>query len=70
MQYEVIAVTANTTIALSAMVWEKLRRDSWEVSWYFQVGWPLEYQQQSLSMTLSLSGCDSELAVDISVFCC
>lgn len=43
MHFEVIAVTANTTNAFSAMVWEKLRRDSWEVSWYFQVGWPLEY---------------------------
>ena len=45
------------------MVWEKLGRDSWEVSQYLQMGWPFEYWQQSLSMTLSLSGCDSELVV-------
>ena len=43
MHFEVIAVTANTTIALSAMVGENLRGDSWELSWYFQVGSPLEY---------------------------
>ena len=42
-QFEVIAVKANTTTGLSAMVWEKLRRDSWKVSWCFQVGWPLEH---------------------------
>lgn len=45
------------------MVWEKLGRDSWEVSQCLQVGRPLEHRQQSLSMTLSLLGCDSELVV-------
>ena len=43
------------------MVWEKLGRESWEVSQCLQVGRPFEHWQQSLSMTLSLSGCDSEL---------
>ena len=27
------------------------------------MGWPFEHRQQSLSMTLSLSGCDSELVL-------